>query len=184
MQTDIPDMAMANLANLANFDLSKAGFSQFSRFSHSHPQKMTFGGTEDSGLDTVPFGTECDADAKRAWTAQAYARLPARLVSAAIRLCDAYGDDDRRRAEMAEDLIHLAPETWSLMERYLIGKTSELEAEKEVRKPMRRCCDCRHAAIAEGIAACGADVDSGLPVGGFWHDDRHLCSSYQRRLAV
>lgn len=43
---------------------------------------------------------------------------------------------------------------------------------------MVRCCDCVHANVKAGIARCGAGVDSGLPIAGYWHDDRHLCSAY------
>lgn len=30
-----------------------------------------------------------------------------------------------------------------------------------------------------GIAACGVGVESGLPVGGRWYTDRHLCDRYR-----
>ena len=44
---------------------------------------------------------------------------------------------------------------------------------------MVRCCDCTHADIHAGIASCRAGVDSGLPIRGRWHSDRHPCESYQ-----
>lgn len=44
--------------------------------------------------------------------------------------------------------------------------------------PMVQCSDCQHAAITNGIASCAAGVESGLPIGGFWASDRHLCESY------
>ena len=44
--------------------------------------------------------------------------------------------------------------------------------------PIVRCCDCQRASITNGIAVCGAGVDSGLPIAGFWVTDRHLCGSY------
>ena len=44
-------------------------------------------------------------------------------------------------------------------------------------KPIRvTCSDCAHAIVASGIARCGAGVYSGLPIGGRWATDRHLCA--------
>ena len=45
--------------------------------------------------------------------------------------------------------------------------------------PMVTCADCDHATITSGIARCGAGVDSGLPTGGFWATDRHLCDQFE-----
>lgn len=47
------------------------------------------------------------------------------------------------------------------------------------RPGMVRCCDCTHATITNGIASCGAGVESGLPIRGRWYSDRHACDSYQ-----
>lgn len=44
---------------------------------------------------------------------------------------------------------------------------------------MVRCADCAHADIHAGIASCRAGVESGLPIRGRWHSDRHPCESYQ-----
>jgi hypothetical protein len=45
--------------------------------------------------------------------------------------------------------------------------------------PMVRCADCQRATITNGIAACGAGVDSGLPIRGHWATDTHPCSQFQ-----
>jgi hypothetical protein len=42
-----------------------------------------------------------------------------------------------------------------------------------------RCADCDHANVTNGIASCGAGVDSGLATGGWWATDRHLCGQFE-----
>lgn len=41
-----------------------------------------------------------------------------------------------------------------------------------------RCADCQHATVEAGIARCGAGVDSGIPAGGWWATDRHMCAEF------
>jgi len=43
------------------------------------------------------------------------------------------------------------------------------------------CSECIHATITSGIARCGAGVDSGIPSGGWWATDRHLCGQFEER---
>lgn len=42
-----------------------------------------------------------------------------------------------------------------------------------------RCADCQHATVEAGIARCAAGVDSGIPAGGWWATDRHICSEFK-----
>jgi hypothetical protein len=47
-------------------------------------------------------------------------------------------------------------------------------------KPKRvTCSDCTYANVHVGIARCGAGVDSGIPAGGWWATDRHICSEFK-----
>jgi hypothetical protein len=47
-------------------------------------------------------------------------------------------------------------------------------------KPKRvTCSDCTYANVHVGIARCGAGVDSGIPAGGWWGTDSHLCSEFK-----
>jgi hypothetical protein len=55
---------------------------------------------------------------------------------------------------------------------------------KPVPIPMVRCCDCSNATITNGIASCGAGVDSGLPIAGHWATDPHPCAKFQAKPMV
>ena len=49
-------------------------------------------------------------------------------------------------------------------------------------KPTAVCCsDCTHANVQAGIAHCAAGVESGIPTGGWWATDRHLCGQFEGR---
>lgn len=51
-------------------------------------------------------------------------------------------------------------------------------------KPKRvTCSDCAHATVNSGIAHCGGGVDSGIPAGGWWATDRHLCAEFDEVVA-
>lgn len=43
------------------------------------------------------------------------------------------------------------------------------------------CSECTHSTITSGIAHCAAGVDSGIPAGGWWGTDRHLCGKFEGR---
>lgn len=45
--------------------------------------------------------------------------------------------------------------------------------------PTISCADCTHASIQAGVARCNAGVDSGIPSGGWWATDRHICSEFK-----
>ena len=94
-------------------------------------------------------------------------------------MSDAYGDTAEQWAELLEDLLHHDPATWPKLERYFAGRAIELETEADAGTRMVRCADCRNSTTSNGIARCGAGVESGLPIGGFWASDRHLCPSYE-----
>ena len=105
--------------------------------------------------------------------------LPASLIRAAIHLCDSYRDTPEQRAEMLADIAHYSPEHWAWLEAYLNETSYRMDMERT--KPMVKCADCRHASINSGIARCSVGVESGLPIGGFWYSDRHLCASYEAK---
>lgn len=101
-----------------------------------------------------------------------------RLATAASRVCrEIHGDNDHLVNDMIEDLKHYPPSSWDWLADHFEG---QLHTQPEPQQPATavRCCDCQRATITSGIAACGAGVDSGLPIAGYWHDDRHLCSAY------
>ena len=77
---------------------------------------------------------------------------------------------------MLADIAQYPPGQWEWLETYLNETSIHMDMERI--PPMVRCCDCSKATIEAGIARCSAGVDSGLPAGGFWHDDRHLCAEF------
>ena len=105
--------------------------------------------------------------------------LPPSLIRAALHLCDSYRDTPEQRAEMLADIAHYPPEQWAWLEPYFIETSVRMDLERI--QPMVRCCDCTNATITSGIASCKVNVESGLPVGGFWYSDRHLCSRYEAK---
>jgi hypothetical protein len=102
--------------------------------------------------------------------------LPPSLIRAALHLCDSYKDTPEQIEQMFNDIAKHPPEQWEWLESYLNETSVRMDLERI--PPMVRCSDCAHATIDAGIARCSECVDSGLPIGGFWHDDRHLCSAY------
>lgn len=102
--------------------------------------------------------------------------MPASLIRAAMDLCESYGDNADQREQMKDELQDYPPESWPWLEQYFNEKSYRMDLERL--KPMVRCCDCANASTTKGIASCGAGVESGLPVGGFWYSDPHLCESY------
>jgi hypothetical protein len=61
--------------------------------------------------------------------AEAEPSLPESLVRAALRLCDAYGDDEDARARMIEDLKTYPKAQWRWLRDYLNGEAERLERE-------------------------------------------------------
>jgi len=103
--------------------------------------------------------------------------LPRSLERAALDLCDSYGDTASQKAEMLSDLKHYPAESWPWLEEYFNETSVRMDLGRI--PPMVRCADCQQANISNGIARCGAGVESGLPIAGFWAADRHLCAEYQ-----
>jgi hypothetical protein len=67
MQIESPDMAMANLANLAKFDPENSTFSRFSQKSHSHRAGFTFQAGSDATILVeawTPAGNRMMVEAK------------------------------------------------------------------------------------------------------------------------
>lgn len=58
------------------------------------------------------------------------------------------------------------------------GHDVELVSEPQPANAAVRCADCGHSDLDGGIAHCGAGVDSGLAVGGFWYSDTHQCDRF------
>lgn len=103
--------------------------------------------------------------------------LPCSLERAALALCDSYGDTASQKAEMIADLKHYSAESWPWLEAYFNETLVLMDLERI--PPMVRCADCKRANVTKGIACCTVGVESGLPIGGFWATDRHLCNRYE-----
>ena len=153
-----PAMTMAKVAKTAKSgpDLPdpKPVFSQFSQNSHSHSVEINF-----SARPHV-----------------AIAELPARLVNAAVRVCrEIHQDTEEAVQAMLSDLTWSDPKDWAALIDHF-----EAQLPPAPRKPipsMGTCSGCRHAEYRDhpAIAYCKVGVESGIPIGGWWATDEHLC---------
>jgi hypothetical protein len=133
--------------------------------------------------------------------------LPQSLAQAAMRLCDAYGDDEDARARMIEDLKTYPKAQWRWLRDYLNGEAERLERESarerfeeraailefeagltraaarsEVADPdaLHRCADCAHAEPTGHpvLVRCGAGREDYPLAGAFWMDDAKVCVAW------
>lgn len=101
------------------------------------------------------------------------------LAMLASRVCrEVHGDSDDQVTQMVDDLKHYRPDDWAWLIDHFQGQL-QLQPKPQRKATSVRCADCRLATIANGIARCGAGVESGLPIRGRWYTDRHPCESYQ-----
>lgn len=69
------------------------------------------------------------------------------LETAAIRLCDAYGDNESQRAEMLADVRKFPPERWPWLIEYLNDRAAQIEQTLPGNDDdRRRCTECANFA--------------------------------------
>ena len=106
------------------------------------------------------------------------------VQSVAHELAD--GDQPGNDIELANDAKPIMVEAWTPAGTMMMVPADSAEHAVWIERMnpppipalMVRCDGCSNATITNGIARCGAGVESGLAIGGFWATDRHLCESY------
>lgn len=187
MENESLGMAMAKLAKLAKTlppsatnGREKPVFSRFSQNSHSHREELNFpkGQTEPAFSQNSRFSHshpgEINFSAEPRVTIE---QLPERLVTAATRVCrELWNDTDEAVQEMLVDLTWHDPQDWEAL-------ISHFEQQLPPPPPkaipaLVTCSGCRHAEYRQhpAIAHCRMGVKSGVPAGGWFATDEHLCS--------
>ena len=106
--------------------------------------------------------------------------VPAELIEAATRCCvEIHGDGADAVAAMLAELAEYPASAWPAQVTHFMAQLPT-----EPPATVITCAGCVHSVATShpAILACAAGAESGLPIGGHWHTDRHYCPEFIDRL--